>query len=78
MVAYEVSINPRAQSNEPPKATFLYENFFRNGPTNNPDIFIITSRPEMTMAAPAVPTLRSVRMSLNKRPNDGSIPRVAN
>lgn len=78
VLANEVRINPNEQRQAPPKATFLYENFLSNGPTNKPDKFIITSRPDITIAAPAVPTLRSLSISLNNSPNEGSIPLVDN
>lgn len=78
LVAGEVNAKPRAHNKEPANATLRYENSFRRGPTKSPEKFIITSRAEMMMAAPVVPTSKSLSKSPKRRPNDGSIDLVAN
>lgn len=77
LVAGAVRARPRAHRSEPIIATFRYENSFKRGPTNSPERFIIISSMLIMTAAPVVPTSRSCSKSPNKRPNDGSIERVA-
>lgn len=78
LVALDVNARPIAHNNDPAIATLRYENSFNNGPTNNPEKFIVTSKALIITAAPVVPTWRSVNRSPNSKPNDGSIDRVAN
>lgn len=78
LLAGDVNAKPSEHNNDPNKATFLYENSFKSGPTNRPEKFIITSKALIITAAPVVPTSNSVNKSPNNKPNDGSIARVAN
>lgn len=43
LLAGDVSAKPSEHNRDPAIATFRYENSFNNGPTNNPEKFIITS-----------------------------------
>jgi hypothetical protein len=77
LVAGAVKASPREQSSDPTIATLRYENSLSRGPTNKPERFIIISSMLIMTAAPVVPTSKSCSKSPNKRPNDGSIARVA-
>lgn len=77
LVAVDVNANPKAHKSDPTIATFRYENSLSSGPTNSPERFIIMSSMLMITAAPVVPTSKSFRRSPKRRPNEGSMERVA-
>lgn len=76
--AGDVKANPRPHNKLPKIATLRYENSLSNGPTNNPEKFIITSKALIIIEAPVVPTFNSAKRSPNNKPKDGSIDLVAN
>ena len=77
LFADDVKASPSEHKSEPMMATFLYENSFKSGPTNSPERFIIISSMLIITAAPVVPTSRSLNKSPKRRPNEGSMERVA-